>query len=332
MTRLLLLPLILFASLLTHLESAFAADIDNVAVSFDVPAPPATSEVSAAPVAIPAVSADSASVAQEPVLKAPIPAPVAQAPVPEVPVPAPVEPAPAAQATPAPTPAPVTSNQPVNIPAAPAPATPSVRRLDTLFKGGSQSVVARTVGHAEGTRTATGGYTRAYRGHVDPGNGVWNLGTFSFQHCREAKYRCSTAEQADRHQLRRLQRQARQLRQRAAALGMEMTLEEELNAIDLVNQSPRAALARKEAYPEHLARARRMGLRGKRAILEGRVWAYWDGERKRWAAPGLGNTERGIRRDQRRRMLAIAAALEQVERQRGAIAPRERVVDQILAQ
>ncbi|HIK15076.1 MAG TPA: hypothetical protein IGS53_08485, partial [Leptolyngbyaceae cyanobacterium M33_DOE_097] len=46
----------------------------------------------------------------------------------------------------------------------------------------------------------------------------------------------------------------------------------------------------------------------------------------------LGNTERGIRRDQRRRMLAIAAALEQVERQRGAIAPRERVVDQILAQ
>ncbi|HIK16048.1 MAG TPA: hypothetical protein IGS53_12290 [Leptolyngbyaceae cyanobacterium M33_DOE_097] len=326
MTRLLLLPLILFASLLTQLESASA--LDDGAVSFEVPAvTPASAEPPAAPVAIPAAIAEPVPplVAQEPAAEAPAPvepAPAVQEPVPEAPAPAP-------QAS---APAPVTSNQPVDIPTAPAPAAPGVRRLDTLFKGGSQSVVARTVGHAEGTRTAAGGYTRAYRGHVDPGNGVWNLGTFSFQHCREAKYRCSTAEQADRHQLRRLQRQARQLRQRAAALGMEMTLEEELNAIDLVNQSPRAALARKEAYPEHLARARRMGLRGKRAILEGRVWAYWDGERKRWAAPGLGNTERGIRRDQRRRMLAIAAALEQVERQRGAIAPRERVVDQILAQ
>jgi len=328
MSRLLLFPLILLASLLTHIESAFAADIDNVAVTFDVPATPAATESPAAPVAIPAAIAEPAPVTQAPVPEAPAPAPAAQAPAPAPVAPAPVAPAP----TPNPPPAPVTSNQPVDIPAAPEPAAPSVRRLDTLFKGGSQSVVARTVGHAEGTRTAAGGYTRAYRGHVDPGNGVWNLGTFSFQHCREAKYRCSTAEQADRHQLRRLQRQARQLRQRAAALGMKMTLEEELNAIDLVNQSPRAALARKEAYPEHLARARRMGLRGKRAILEGRVWAYWDGERKRWAAPGLGNTERGIRRDQRRRMLAIAAALEQVERQRGAIAPRERVVDQILAQ
>jgi len=318
MTRLLLLPLILFASLLTQLESASA--LDDGAVSFEVPTvTPASTEPPAAPVAISPAIAEPAPTPVEPA-----PVPIAQAPVPEVSAPAPV--------APVETPASVTSPQPVDIPAAPAPAAPSVRRLDTLFKGGSKSVVARTVGHAEGTRTATGGYTRAYRGHVDPGNGVWNLGTFSFQHCREAKYRCSTAEQADRHQLRRLQRQARQLRQRAAALGMEMTLEEELNAIDLVNQSPRAALARKEAYPEHLARARRMGLRGKRAILEGRVWAYWDGERKRWAAPGLGNTERGIRRDQRRRMLAIAAALEQVERQRGAIAPRERVVDQILAQ
>ncbi|HIK15393.1 MAG TPA: hypothetical protein IGS53_08950, partial [Leptolyngbyaceae cyanobacterium M33_DOE_097] len=181
MSRLLLFPLILFASLLTHLESAFAADIDNVAVSFDVPATPAATETPAAPVAIPAAIAEPAPVAQAPIPEAPAIAPVVQ-PAPVTPDPAPVTPPPAAQApTPASPPAPVTSNQPVDIPSAPEPAAPSVRRLDTLFKGGSQSVVARTVGHAEGTRTAAGGYTRAYRGHVDPGNGVWNLGTFSFQ-------------------------------------------------------------------------------------------------------------------------------------------------------
>ena len=35
------------------------------------------------------------------------------------------------------------------------------------------------VGVAEGTRTASGGYTKAYYGHSDPGDGNWNRGTVS---------------------------------------------------------------------------------------------------------------------------------------------------------
>jgi hypothetical protein len=37
------------------------------------------------------------------------------------------------------------------------------------------------IGIAEGTRTPSGGYTRAYYGHTDPGNGVRNVGTVSGQ-------------------------------------------------------------------------------------------------------------------------------------------------------
>jgi hypothetical protein len=91
-------------------------------------------------------------------------------------------------------------------------------------------------------------------------------------------------------------------------------------------------LARKQAYPERLAQAKHKGLQGRRAILEGRVWAYWDGDRGRWAAPGLGNTERGIRRDQRRRMLAVAKALSVYRQERGQASTSEQVVDQILGQ
>src|SRR5579883_982546 len=82
---------------------------------------------------------------------------------------------------------------------------------DDLFTGGSDSLVARTVGHAEGTRTADGHKTRAYYGHTDPGNGVWNLGSFSYQHA------ASSPEDADAKQLARLKRQRDALRQRAAA-------------------------------------------------------------------------------------------------------------------
>jgi hypothetical protein len=37
------------------------------------------------------------------------------------------------------------------------------------------------IGIAEGTRTPTGGYTKAYYGHTDPGNGARNVGTVSGQ-------------------------------------------------------------------------------------------------------------------------------------------------------
>jgi len=185
---------------------------------------------------------------------------------------------------------------------------------DQLFAGGSDSLVARTVGHAEGTRGADGAKTRAYYGHVDPGNGVWNLGSFSFQHCREAQYNCSTPDQADRHQLRRLQGQTEMMRQRAERLQMELSLQEELNGIDLANQAPLAVLD-SPGYIEWLKKAQEKGLKGSEAVLWARVSSYWDPRLNNWNAPGLGNEEGRITHDQNRRMTAIARALDYQQQQ-----------------
>ncbi|MEM9451686.1 MAG: hypothetical protein AAGA75_24575 [Cyanobacteria bacterium P01_E01_bin.6] len=174
--------------------------------------------------------------------------------------------------------------------------------LSVLFDGNSHSLVAKAVGAAEGTRTPSGGYTSAFQGHTDPGNGVWNLGTFSYQHG------ASSPDEADRKQLNRLKQQASDIRYRAARSGIQLGLEEELNGIDLANQSPLAALG-KPGYAEWLTEAYQRGLHGRDAILWARVQGYWDVQRGRWNAPGLGNTEPLIRQDQNRRMQAVAQAI-----------------------
>lgn len=193
------------------------------------------------------------------------------------------------------------------LPIAPSPQPIASGGID-LFEGGSNSLVAIAVGSAEGTRTPTGDKTWAYDGHVDPGNGHWNLGSFSFQHCLEARYQCSTPEAADGHQLRRLQSQLALLHQQAADQGMTLTLEEELNGIDLANQAPRAALER--GYIDWLKRSRDMGLTGTDAILWARVRSFLDPDTGLWNAPGLGNDVSWISADQERRMRAIALALK----------------------
>lgn len=184
-----------------------------------------------------------------------------------------------------------------------------VARQVELFTGGSNSLVARTVGHAEGTRSAEGGKTRAYRGHTDPGNGVWNLGSFSFQHCREAAYQCSTPEEADVYQLRRLQQQSQSILYQANQMGLQLTTVEHLNGIDLANQAPLAALG-DPGYVALLQEAQTRGLQGEEAVLWARLYSYWNPQTQRWDAPGLGNTSDRIRADQYRRMSAIAAALQ----------------------
>jgi len=188
-------------------------------------------------------------------------------------------------------------------PPAPASATPA-----KLFAGGADSLVARAVGHAEGTRGVDGSKTAAYYGHTDPGNGVWNIGSFSFQHCGAATYTCTSPEEADRHQLQRLAGQAEAMRQRATGAGVQLNLESELNGIDLANQAPAAALGQ-PGYVEWLARAGEKGIQGQEAVLWARVSAYWDPQLKSWNAPGLGNSESSITHDQRRRMMAIARVL-----------------------
>ena len=175
--------------------------------------------------------------------------------------------------------------------------------LQPLFDGGPESLVARAVGSAEGTRTPEGHRTPAYFGHIDPGNGAWNLGTFSFQHG------AATPEEADLQQLRRLQAQTRLLTQKAADRGLTLSLEETLNGIDLANQAPIAALGQ-ASYIDWLAEAHNQNKHsGEEAILYARTRSFLDPATQRWNAPGLGNTVEGISHDQKRRMQAISHAL-----------------------
>ncbi len=206
-----------------------------------------------------------------------------------------------------------------------SPATATSNRED-LFAGGSESVVARTVGAAEGTRAPDGGKTDIYEGHVDPGNGVWNRGTFSYQFGNNENL---TADEADRRQMAKIKRIYESvLLAKANQHGVApLTLAEELNGIDLINQAP-LAVTEEGGYIERLAEAKtKKGLAGQAAILEARIWAFWDASRGGWDAPGLRayddmGKEASIRHDQKRRMGMIEEALTAYQETHGAIAER----------
>lgn len=174
---------------------------------------------------------------------------------------------------------------------------------DELFDGGSNSLVAKAVGSAEGTRTPDGGRTWAYHGHTDPGNGVWNMGSFSYQHG------ASSPDDADRRQLTRLRGQYEVIEQSARSMGLRLGLEEQLNGIDLANQAPLAALER-GGYIDRLREAYAQGLRGSEAVLQARTYSYINPRTNQWDAPGLGNNFDSISRDQARRQSAIYDAIQ----------------------
>ncbi|MEM8611638.1 MAG: hypothetical protein AAGF93_06435 [Cyanobacteria bacterium P01_H01_bin.105] len=190
-----------------------------------------------------------------------------------------------------------------------------------IYEGGTDSLVARTIGSAEGTRTANGLPTKAYYGHTDPGNGVWNMGTFSYQHG------ATSPNEADRKQLKRLKTQGTTIGKQAQQAELTMTLGEVLNALDLANQSPRAALEQ-GGYIDRLVQARQKGMKDSEAIVWARTYAYLDPHTQRWNAPGLGNTLPSIQRDQNRRHDAIARAFNSYHAQRN---DRDQSPEKILA-
>ena len=198
---------------------------------------------------------------------------------------------------------------------------------DAIFEGGSNSIVAKTVGHAEGTRSRNGSKTRAYYGHVDPGNGAWNLGSFSYQHCDAS---CTPAE-ADDRQLRRLRSQSEVIKQKAANNGVRMTLEEKLNGIDLANQAPLAALDQ-GGYVDWLKVAHTKGLTGSKAVLWARTYSFLNPRTQTWDAPGLGNRYDSISHDQERRRAAIARALENHYGQQSQVAASDGMPPSTIAQ
>lgn len=199
-------------------------------------------------------------------------------------------------------PAPPRATIPSPMPTMPSRSKPTDFTLGDLFAGGSDSLVAIVVGNAEGTRSADGTPNKHFYGHSDPGNGVWNLGTFSYQHG------AASPEEADAKQLKRLKQQAQIIQEKATKNGLKLTLEETLNGIDLANQAPKAVIDG-GGYVEWLAQAHQMGKSGADAILWARVQSFIDPKTQRWDAPGLGNTADNIIHDQQRRMTAIERAI-----------------------
>lgn len=313
--KLLVFGLSLLACLLSAVRSVRAETgaVDFSPVDFS---PPPTTEIAATtPTAPPTVNPSKTPIkSDDAALDFAPPAPVATAPV-ETGLPT-ESIAPPATAPPPNTPPTSTQSDLAQLPAdAPLPAAKQAE----LFEGGSRSLVARTVGHAEGNLTATGEPTSNYYGHQDPGNGVWNRGTFSYQFGNAEHL---SPDQSDARQLAKIRGHYEQsVLPKAQQLGLTLTLEETLNAIDLANQAP-LAVTEQGGYVERLAEAKRnKQLSGESAILESRIWSFWNPDKGRWDASGLRayddiSKQESIRRDQDRRMVAIADALQSWQQER----------------
>ncbi|MBA4124673.1 MAG: LysM peptidoglycan-binding domain-containing protein [Acidobacteria bacterium] len=69
---------------------------------------------------------------------------------------------------------------------------------------GSNAGYAILIGNAEGNRTPEGYFRPSYYGHRDPGDGKWNIGSFSYSNERGGAQKAKSPEDADRIQLGRL--------------------------------------------------------------------------------------------------------------------------------
>ncbi len=166
------------------------------------------------------------------------------------------------------------------------------------------SALSIAIGKAEGTRDVSGGRTAAYRSHIDPGNGARNAGTFSYQ-VRQGG--ASSPAQADQVQLGRFR--AVRPQYEAAARNAGLDPKDPLLAaafFDSWNQSPAMATGR-NGFLDQLPRIAREGV-SLESLTNARVRSWYEPS-GRLNAPGLGNTEAGVRADQSRRMNAIADVL-----------------------
>lgn len=176
--------------------------------------------------------------------------------------------------------------------------------LQKTLDGASNSWVATCVGCAEGTRTADGRKTSAYFGHTDPGNGVHNIGSFSYQHAS------ADPEEADRKQIDKL---AKVLLPKFIKIfePIELTEKEYLVlwmiACDCFVQSEMACID-KGGFLE-LAEKGVKAQENSSEIPKWRVKSYYDPKSGKLDAPGFGNDIKRLRKDQERRTIAVLAAL-----------------------
>ena len=156
-----------------------------------------------------------------------------------------------------------------------------------------------SIGAAEGTRDQNCEPTAAYRGHIDPGNGAANIGSFSYQHGADSP------EEADRVQLARLRKAEQDLQaQSESKFGKPLSKPALGAALDLWNQSPRAG----ESFVDNLPSAKP----STRQIIAARTGSYVDPSTGKLDAPGLGNNSAQVAADQARRTDEV---LDQLERE-----------------
>jgi hypothetical protein len=149
------------------------------------------------------------------------------------------------------------------------------------------------IGIAEGTRTANGGYTKAYYGHRDPGNGVWNVGTVSGQ-------QGGSPRSSDQRWMAKLTRQASSVAPLLQRMGVRPGTQGwnrlMFNVLDLAVQAPAAV----PDFVRKLPAVLRQGATVE-AIAKARADSFYNPRTGRLEAAGFGNSYSRLFADQRSR-------------------------------
>ena len=150
------------------------------------------------------------------------------------------------------------------------------------------------IGIAEGTRTAKGGYTKAYYGHTDPGDGNRNMGTVSGGRNGE-----SSPQQVDRNWMATLTRTQMQfgpiLRKVGLDVGTQGYNRMMFNILDLNVQAPAAVRDFVQKLPQIIS-----GGLTVEAIAKARADSFFMPS-GRLNAPGFNNSYQRLYSDQRSR-------------------------------
>ena len=151
------------------------------------------------------------------------------------------------------------------------------------------------IGVAEGTRTPNGGYTQAYYGHTDPGDGFSNRGTVSGG--RESG---ASPEMVDLRWMGTLTSVQQKMRPSLIVMGLMPGTQGYnrvmFNLMDLTVQSPAAA----QDFAGKLIEVREAGWTIE-AIAKARADSFINPATGRLDAPGFGNNYQNLIKDQRSR-------------------------------
>ena len=161
--------------------------------------------------------------------------------------------------------------------------------------GNDQHELFVMIGVAEGTRTPNGGYTKAYYGHTDPGDGFSNRGTVSGG--RESG---ASPEMVDQRWMGTLTSVQQKMRPSLIVMGLMPGTQGYnrvmFNLMDLTVQSPAAA----QDFAGKLIEVREAGWTIE-AIAKARADSFINPATGRLDAPGFGNNYQNLIKDQRSR-------------------------------